>query len=310
MTEWTQHIRAAAQALKPHVRETSVLRRYHVGASVGIELKFEHMQHMGNFKVRGAINTLLHGDIPPAGVVAASGGNHGAAVAFAAKNLGVAAHIFVPELAGPTKIDLIKSTGADLTVVAGQYVNALDAAMAYAKDTGAMQIHAYDAPQTVVGQGTLFAEWQEQGLEADTLLIAVGGGGLIAGALAWFGASKKIVAVEPETCATLNGALLAGAPVDVPVSGVAVNALGAKRIGSICFGLATQYNTPSVLVSDDDILRAQATLWQDLRQYVEPAGATALAALTSGAYIPALGEKVAVLVCGANPNDLPKITML
>jgi threonine dehydratase len=238
--------------------------------------------------------------VPAGGVVAASGGNHGAAVAFAAHSLGIPAHIFVPEMAGPSKIALIRGTGADLTVVPGEYANAMEAAQAHEARTGAMQVHAYDAVGTVAGQGTCMAEWEEQGVQADTVLIAVGGGGLIAGALAWLQGVRKVVAVEPETSCALHAALAAGKPVDVEVSGVAANALGARRIGEICFGLAEAHLGESVLVGDAAILAAQAALWRERRQLVEPAGATALAALMSGAYMPVPGERVAVLVCGAN----------
>ena len=238
--------------------------------------------------------------MPGAGLVAASGGNHGAAVAHAARALGHRARIFVPELAGPAKIALIERTGADLRVVEGAYANALDEARAYEAATGAMQVHAYDAPATVAGQGSLMAEWEDQGLDADTVLIAVGGGGLIAGALGWLAGRRKVVAVEPATCAALHAARDAGAPVDVEVSGVAANALGARRIGEICFGLAQAQAVETVLVSDAAILEAQTALWRGLRQLVEPAGAAALAALLSGAYRPAPDERVAVLICGGN----------
>ncbi len=305
MTAWHQEIEQAALRLRGHVRRTPCVDGYDYGQGCFIDLKLENLQYTASFKVRGAMNTLLQADVPKAGVVAASGGNHGAAVAFAAQQLGIPAHIFVPEIAGPAKIGLIRSTGAHLTVVHGEYVNALNAALEYGADTGAMQIHAYDAPKTVIGQGTLFHEWQEQGLQADTVLIAVGGGGLIAGAMGWFAGARKIVAVEPVTCATLNAALTAGEPVDVPISGVAANALGAKKIGQICFDLATEQEILSITVNDGDITNAQDRLWNDLRQYVEPAGATALAALTSGAYRPEPDERVAVLVCGANPSQAP-----
>ena len=221
-------------------------------------------------------------------------------MAFAARALEHDAHIFVPEMAGPAKITLIESCGAQLSVVKGEYANALAQAQAYEEASGAMQIHAYDAPATVAGQGTCLAEWEAQGLQADTVLIAVGGGGLIAGALAWLQGARNVVAVEPETSCALHAALKAGAPVDVEVSGVAANALGARRIGDICFGLAKVHLAQSVLVSDDAIVTAQKALWRERRQLVEPAGATALAALMSGAYKPTPGERVAVLVCGAN----------
>jgi threonine dehydratase len=221
-------------------------------------------------------------------------------VAYAASKLGHRARIYVPEMAGPAKISLIRDTGADLQVVPGAYANALELAQAYEQETGAMQVHAYDAPGTVAGQGTCFAEWQDQGLKADTVVIAVGGGGLIAGALAWFNGAKKIVAVEPDTSCALNAALAAGAPIDVEVSGVAANALGAKRIGSICYDLAQARGVTSVTVPDEAITRAQHALWRERRILTEPAGATALAALMSGAYQPDPGERVAVLVCGGN----------
>lgn len=298
--DWTGDIAAAAERIRDHVQVTPVLQTKGFDLDRPIELKLEHMQHTGSFKARGAFNTLLSCDVPEAGIVAASGGNHGAAVAYAASKLGHRARIYVPEMAGPAKISLIRDTGADLQVVPGAYANALELAQAYEQETGAMQVHAYDAPGTVAGQGTCFAEWQDQGLKADTVVIAVGGGGLIAGALAWFNGAKKIVAVEPDTSCALNAALAAGAPIDVEVSGVAANALGAKRIGSICYDLAQARGVTSVTVPDEAITRAQHALWRERRILTEPAGATALAALMSGAYQPDPGERVAVLVCGGN----------
>jgi threonine dehydratase len=303
--EWKTEIEAARSRIAGHVRQTPVLMGCDLGLDCPLDLKFEQMQHTGSFKTRGAFNTLLSSDVPGAGIVAASGGNHGAAVAFAARALGHAATIFVPEMAGPAKIELIRETGARLNVVPGAYANALEAALAFEAESGAMQVHAYDAVGTVAGQGTLAAEWEAQGLEADTVIIAVGGGGLVAGAMAWWGQGKKIIAVEPETSCALHAALQAGGPVDVDVSGIAANALGARRIGQICFDLARETGALSVLVSDDAIARAQRLLWRQLRQLVEPAGAAALAAVLSGAYHPAPGERVAVLVCGANPAPDP-----
>jgi len=302
MQDWTRRIEAARDRIAAHLRRTPVMDVTLGGHQMA--LKFEHVQHTGSFKPRGAFNTLLSGDVPAAGVVAASGGNHGAAVAFAAAHLGHLARIYVPEMAGPAKIALIERAGADLVVMPGAYANALEAARAYEAETGAMQIHAYDAPATIAGQGTVMAEWEAQGLQADTVIIAVGGGGLVAGAMAWLAGRRKVVAVEPRLSCALNAAIRAGGPVDVEVSGVAANALGARRIGEICFDLAERYAPVSVLVEDADIEAAQRMLWRDLRQIVEPAGATALAALTSGAYRPEPGERVAVLPCGANPADL------
>jgi threonine dehydratase len=301
---WITEIKAAEARIAGHVQITPVMQAGGFGGAFDldypVEIKLEHMQHTGSFKARGAFNTLLSQDVPAAGLVAASGGNHGAAVGYAAHQLGHKARIYVPEMAGPAKIALIRDSGADLQVVPGAYANALEQAKTYEAGTGAMQVHAYDALGTVVGQGTCFAEWQAQGLQADTILIAVGGGGLIAGAMAWFGSSRKIVAVEPEPSCALHAALDAGAPVDVEVSGVAANSLGARRIGSICFDLAAARDLTSITVSDVAITAAQTALWRQHRLLVEPAGATALAALTSGAYQPAPGEKVAVLLCGGN----------
>ncbi|HBS51034.1 MAG TPA: threonine dehydratase [Rhodobacteraceae bacterium] len=298
--DWKTEIAQAAERIAGHVQITPVMRTRGFGLPVEIEMKLEQLQHTGSFKPRGAFNTLLSQEVPTAGLVAASGGNHGAAVAYAARALGHRAAIFVPEMAGRSKIALIERLGADLTVVPGEYANALAAAQAHEAETGAMQIHAYDAPGTVAGQGSCMAEWESQGLEADTVLIAVGGGGLVAGALGWLEGRRKVVAVEPETSCALHKALEAGGPVDVEVSGIAANELGARRIGSICHDLAVRYRAQSVLVPDTAIAEAQRMLWQERRLLVEPAGATALAALTSGAYRPDPGERVAVLICGAN----------
>ncbi|WP_306112905.1 MULTISPECIES: threonine/serine dehydratase [unclassified Roseovarius] len=298
--DWKTLIGAAGDRIGGHVRRTPVIEVAVPGIAQPVALKLEQMQHTGSFKARGAFNTLLSEPVPEAGLVAASGGNHGAAVAFAAQQLGHTAQIFVPEMAGPAKIALIERTGAKLTVVQGEYANALAQAREVEERRGAMQVHAYDAPATVAGQGTCMAEWEDQGLEADTVLIAVGGGGLIAGAMAWLDGRRKVVAVEPEGASALHAALFASGPVDVEVSGVAANALGARRIGDICFELASRQQVSSVLVSDDAIIGAQRWLWQELRQLVEPAGAAALAALLSGVYVPEPEERVAVLVCGGN----------
>jgi threonine dehydratase len=302
--DWPAQITAAAARIAPHIRRTPVLDADLPGVG-RVALKLEQMQHTGSFKARGAFNTLLSLPVPAAGVVAASGGNHGAAVAYAARTLGHPAKIFVPEYAGPAKIALIREQGADLQVVPGVYADAAALALAHAEQTGAMQIHPYDAPATVAGQGTLMMEWLEQGLTADTVLIAVGGGGLIAGAMAWGHPGLKIVAVEPVLAPTLHDALLHGPDTTVTVSGIAANALGASKIGRIAHDLARAQGVTTVLVTDDAIAQAQRLLWRALRQLVEPAGATALAALLSGAYQPRPGERVAVLICGANPAPDP-----
>ena len=298
-------IRAALPRIAPYIQRTPVLTVQFPGLAYPVQIKLENCQITGSFKARGAFHTLLSSEVPPGGVVAASGGNHGAAVAHAARTLGHAAHIFVPEYAGPAKIALIRDTGADITVSPGTYQESADLALAHAARTGAMQIHAYDAPLTVTGQGTLALEWDEQGLDADTVLIAVGGGGLIGGALAFWGGRRRVVAVEPVLAPTLHMALKNGPDTVVEVGGIAANALGAKKIGRICHDLAVAQGIPTLLVSDDAIAAAQHLLWTHLRQYVEPAGATALAALFTGAYVPAPSEKIAVLVCGANPAPGP-----
>ena len=289
--------------IKPHVLRTPVLETDVFG--MPLTLKLEQMQHTGSFKVRGAMNSLLSMDVPKAGLVAASGGNHGAAVAWAAARLGHRARIYVPELAGDAKINLIQSLGADLVVVPGAYANALEQALSYEKDSGAAQIHAFDALGTVAGQGTVMAEWEEQGLMADTVLIAVGGGGLIGGAMAWFEGRRKLVGVEPFNAPTLTQALEHGPQTTVEVSGLAANALGAKQAGRICYDLARATGTNCINVEDEAIAEAQKRLWSALRLVVEPAGAAALAALLSGAYRPQKDERLAVLLCGANPAASP-----
>ncbi|WP_431298193.1 threonine/serine dehydratase [Tabrizicola sp. BL-A-41-H6] len=302
--DWRGEIETAASRIAGHVRVTPVLEVDIPGIGP-VELKLEHLQHTGSFKARGAFNRLIKGPVPPAGVVAASGGNHGAAVAFAARKLGHQARIFVPEIAGPAKIALIRAQGAELEIVPGAVSGAFAAADDHAERTGAMQVHPFDAPETLAGQGTLMREWEAQGLKADTVFIAVGGGGLVGGAMGWLGRQRKLVAVEPMLAPTLYAALQAGRPMRVAPSGIAANALGAPLIGQLCFDLATATGVTSVLVDDTAILAAQRLLWDSLRQWVEPGGATALAALLSGAYVPAKGEKLAVLLCGANPAPPP-----
>lgn len=270
-----------------------------------IEIKLENTQATGTFKARGAFNTLLSGTVPSGGVVAASGGNHGAAVAHAARTLGHRATIFVPEIASPAKQSLIRRTGADLHLVPGAYADAYEQAKVFEARTGAMQVHAYDATGTLAGQGTLMHEWEAQGLRADTILIAVGGGGLIGGAMAWLDGRRKVVAVESDGTATLATALRDGPDSEIDVSGIAADALGARKIGSMAFELARRQGVECVQVSDAAIRDAQQALWHGLRQLVEPAGAAALAALRAGAYLPAPDERVAVLVCGANPAPDP-----
>ncbi|MEM7505436.1 MAG: threonine/serine dehydratase [Pseudomonadota bacterium] len=284
---------AAHERIAPHVRRTPVID------VEGTVLKLECLQHAGSFKPRGAFNTLLGQEVPEAGLVAASGGNHGAAVAFAARALGHRARIFVPDVASPAKIALIRRLGGDVEVTGAVYAEALAASEAYQAETGAMSIHAYDAPGTVAGQGTLGRELEAQA-DLDTLLVAVGGGGLIGGIAAWYRGRVRVIAVEPESCACFDAARSANAPADVDVSGLAVDSLGARRLGAISQAISASYVAGNVLVSDADILAAQIWCWQALNLAVEPGGATALAALRAGAYRPAQGERVGVVMCGAN----------
>lgn len=303
--DWRARIAAAAARTQGHLIRTPVLVTEAFGLGFPVALKLEQMQHTGSFKARGAFAALTAGPVPAAGVVAASGGNHGAAVAHAAARLRLPARIVVPAIAGPAKVALIRQAGADLEIVPGDYAAAAAAARAHAAATGALEVHAYDAPETVAGQGTLMAEWEEQGLEADTVLIAVGGGGLIAGALGWLQGRRQVVAVEPDRAPTLARALAEGPEAEVEPAGIAADALGARRIGRLAWSLVRAHGVRSVTVPDAAIAEAQQVLWRRLRQLVEPAGATALAALLSGAYRPEPGERVAVLVCGANPAPDP-----
>jgi threonine dehydratase len=265
-----------------------------------VHLKLECMQHTGTFKARGAFTNLLTRNVPPVGVVAASGGNHGVAVAYAAMKRGVTASIFVPKVSSPAKIELIRRYGADLVVTGERYADALAASEAFIKDKGAMAVHAYDQPETLMGQGTVGMEIEKDTPAIDTLLVAVGGGGLIGGIAAWFAGKVKVIAVEPEGAPTLNLALKAGEPVDSPAEGIAADSLAPKQVGKLMFPIAQRYVHASVLVTDDAIRAAQKALWDNVRVVSEPGGAAAFAALLSGAYKPSADERVAVLVCGAN----------
>ena len=295
-------INEAAARIDGHVHVTPIMRSDAFG--LPLQFKLEHTQVTGSFKARGAFNSVLTADVPAAGIVAASGGNHGAAVAHAATSLGHTANIYVPEFAGPAKIEVIRQTGADLHIVDGAYADAAAAAKAHQDKTGALDIHPYDAPATLAGQGTCFKEWEAQGCDADTIIIAIGGGGLIGGAMTWF-EDRNIIGVESETTNSMHAALQHGPDTDIEVSGLCANALGAKRIGRMAYDLAKANELQTLLLPDNAIAAAQKLLWQNLRQLVEPAGAAALAAITSGAYKPAKNEKVAILLCGANPAPIP-----
>jgi threonine dehydratase len=298
-----ERIAEAAERIRPYLRHTPVLpvSLDDFGLPGGtVDLKLECLQHSGSFKARGAFNNLLSRDVPEAGVVAASGGNHGAAVAYAAMKLGRKATIFVPSISAKAKTDRILSFGAELVVGGDRYADALAASEDFAARTGALPIHAYDQPETLVGQGTLGLEIEADLPGINTLLVAVGGGGLIGGIAAWYRGRVKIVAVEPEEAPTLNRALAAGRPVDAPAGGVAADSLAPRQVGQLMFPIARDHVAQSVLVSDAAIRQAQRALWDQLRIATEPGGAAAFAALLSGRYRPETGERVAVLVCGAN----------
>jgi threonine dehydratase len=303
-------ILAAHARIKPHIRRTPVLRvdagEFGVTLTPPLSLKLELLQHTGSFKPRGAFNNLLSRPVPPAGVAAASGGNHGAAVAYAAQRLGHKATIFVPDVSAPVKIARIKGYGADTRVGGARYADALEQCEAFIRQSGALSVHAYDAAETIAGQGTVGLEWQEDAGELDTVLVAVGGGGLIAGIAAWYARGVKVIGVEPEGSRALHASLEAGRPVDVTVESIAADSLGARNTGQLVFDIARQHVDHVVLVPDDAIVTAQRLLWDRLRIAAEPGGAAALAALISGSYQPRADENVGVLLCGGNV-DLGKL---
>jgi threonine dehydratase len=298
-----QHISRCEQLIRPYVRRTPVIRID--GADVGLKsgslcLKLELFQHSGSFKVRGAFANLLTRKVPAVGVVAASGGNHGAAVAYAAMTLKVPAKIFVPSVSSPAKVQRIRAYGADLVIEGDRYADALAASEAWVQKTGAMSVHAFDQDETMLGQGTTGMELDKQAPEIDTLLVPVGGGGLIAGIAAWYASRIKVVGVEPFAAPTLTRALQAGRPVDAEAGGLAADSLAPRRVGDRVFPIAKSYVHSVVRVADDAILAAQKLLWQVLRVVAEPGGAAALSALLCGAYQPASGERVAVMISGGN----------
>lgn len=300
-----ERIAAMEPRIRPFVRQTPVLRvdMADFGRPAhAVDLKLECLQHSGSFKARGAFTNLLERPVPKAGVVAASGGNHGAAVAYAAMRLGHKATIFVPEVSPQAKLDRIRGYGAELVVGGARYAEALAASESFAQKSGALQIHAFNQEETLVGQGTLGLEIEAELPELDTLLVAVGGGGLIGGIAAWFAGRIRIIAVEPEGAPTLHLALAAGKPVDAPAEGIAADSLAPKRVGEMMFPIAEAFVERSILVSDDDIIASQKALWDRVRIISEPGGAAAFAAILSGRYQPSVGERVAVLVCGANAN--------
>jgi threonine dehydratase len=291
--------------IRPHVRRTPIVEigRADLGlrGRAPLTIKLELLQHSGSFKARGAFANLLARSVPPAGVVAASGGNHGAAVAFAANRLGIPAKIFVPTVASPVKMRQIRSYGAELVVEGDRYADALAASEQWVASSGAMSVHAYDQVETLLGAGSLAVELEEQAPDLDTLLIAVGGGGLIGGTAAWYsGAGPRLIGVEPELAPTLTRALAADCPVDAEAGGIAADSLAPRRVGTLMFPIAKERVDRVVLLPDAAIRAAQETLWHALRIVAEPGGAAALAALLSGVYPMREDERVGVVVCGGN----------
>jgi threonine dehydratase len=298
-----EQIERTYSVIQPHIRLTPTVELS--GADFGLAgfrlvCKLEHLQHAGSFKTRGAFANLLLRDVPPAGVVAASGGNHGAAVAYAAMRRGLPARIFVPTVSSPAKIARIQSYGAQLVVIGDRYADALAASQEWAAASGAMQVHAYDQAETLLGQGSVGLELARQTAPLDTLLVAVGGGGLIGGIAAWFGGRTRVIGVEPDGAPTLTEALRAGQPVDAPAGSIAADSLAPRQVGQLMFPIAERYVERVVLVTDAAIRDAQARLWSVLRVVVEPGGAAVMAALLSGAYVPGESERVGVVLSGAN----------
>jgi threonine dehydratase len=296
-------IAATYAVITPHVRLTPVVALDGTDfglASFPLILKLEQLQHSGSFKARGAFANLLGRDIPQAGVVAASGGNHGAAVAYAAMRLGLPAKIFVPTVSSPAKIRRIREYGADLVVGGDRYADALAASEAWVERSGALPVHAFDQVETLLGQGTIGMELAAQAPALDTLLVAVGGGGLIGGIAAWYAGATTVIGVEPEAAPTLTEALRAGRPVDALTGSIAADSLAPRRVGDLMFPIAQDHVERVVLVSDAAIRRAQDALWASVRVVAEPGGAAAFAALLGGRYTPVPGERVGVLISGGN----------
>ena len=297
----------AAERIAPHVRQTPLWKL--PGSALGLPadapafevwLKLEHLQRSGSFKARGMFNRLLSNPIPAAGVIAASGGNAGIATAVAANALGVPAEIFVPSISAAAKRERLAALGARVVVGGDAYADALKACEARQRETGALMTHAYDQPEVVAGAGTLAREIEFDAGLPDTVPVSVGGGGLIGGIAAWFEGRSRVIALEPERAPTLHSARAAGAPVDVSVSGIAADSLGARRIGAIAWEIAQRHVADSLLLTDDAIRAAQQFLWREFKLAVEPAAALPLAALQSGLVRPAAGERVCLILCGAN----------
>jgi threonine dehydratase len=297
-------IATAAARLSPHVRRTPVMQVDDKSLSLNfpVWLKLELFQHTGSFKPRGAFNRLLSATIPTSGVITASGGNHGAAVAYAARALGVKAEIFVPAGTPATKVSRIAGYGARVIQEGEAYAGALALSRSRQAETGALEVHAYDHMDVLAGQGTVGREFEMDAPDLTHVLVATGGGGLIGGLAAWYAGSIAVISVEPENCPTLHTALRVGRPVDCPVSGLAADALGARQVGTLMFPIARAYVADAVLVPDEAIAAAQRLLWEQSRLIAEPGGATALAALISGRFVPPAAARVGVVVCGGNTD--------
>ena len=300
-------ISAAASRIAPHVRQTPLWRlpSSALGLPAGtppfeVWLKLEQLQVSGSFKARGMFNRLLSNPIPTAGVIAASGGNAGIATALAAQALGARAEIYVPSVISPPKRARLAALGARVVIAGDVYADALRACEARQRETGALMTHAYDQPEVVAGAGTLAREIETQHGTPDSVLVSVGGGGLIAGIATWFAGRSRVIALEPERAPTLFRARDAGAPVDVKVSGIAADSLGARRIGDIAWEVTQRHVAQAELLGDAAIIEAQRFMWKELKLAVEPAAALPLAALRSGAVRPRAGETVCLIVCGAN----------
>jgi threonine dehydratase len=305
-------IRRCYDTIRPYIRRTPVVQvdlselDESAAALPVATLKLEQVQCGGSFKARGAFTNLLLREVPPAGVVAASGGNHGVAVAYAARRCGVPAKIFVPTVSAPAKVERIRQLGADLVVTGERYADALAAAQDWVASSGAMSVHAYDQRETILGQGTLALELAEQVSDLGTVLVPVGGGGLIAGIASWFAGTARVVGVEPDGAPTLTYARAEGRPADAPAGSVAADALAPRQVGELVFPITESYVDDVVLVDDESILAAQRALWQAFRIAAEPAASVGIAALLAGAYKPAPGEHVTVVISGANmsPSQL------
>ena len=296
-------IEATELLIRSHIRRTLTIRTDAGDFGLApnpLTFKLELFQHSGSFKARGAFTNLLTRNVPDSGVVAASGGNHGAAVAYAAMRLGVPAKIFVPTVSSPAKIERIQSYAADLVIGGDSYADALVASEKWVEASGALPVHAFDQRETLLGQGTIGLEFEKQSPDIDTLLVAVGGGGLIGGIAAWYAGRINVVGVEPEAAPTLSRALDAGMPVDAEAGGIAADSLAPRRIGELIYPIASRYISGTVLVEDAAILEAQKTIWSVLRIVAEPGGAAAMAALLSGRYVREKNERVGIMISGGN----------